>query len=259
MKTERDLGMMVTIDPKKENHPLRFLKLDAGIFNGPGLTSFADFDSHKDFIARMSLKPRVIGDFSFSGGISYFNGGLLQNSKYRYQVVLNNNVNAYRLDSSLSNIGRIAPRKYKGADIQIKWKVRQAFTEFRAEYWKGRQTSFAANSETPAFLSDQPYYIRNFDGAFFYFLQRLNRRDEVAIKFDWFDPNSRVKNDEITADFTPGDIEYSTIGFGYIGNLNSDLKVILWYDLIKNERTRLPGFTSDLEDNLFTFRLQFKF
>src|SRR5882757_7410528 len=56
MKTERDLGAMLSFEPRKKGHPLRHLKIDAGLFNGPGLAATADFDSHKDLITRIALK-----------------------------------------------------------------------------------------------------------------------------------------------------------------------------------------------------------
>ena len=55
MKTERDLGAMISFEPRKPDHPLRYLKIDAGLFNGQGLSASADFDSHKDFITRAGL------------------------------------------------------------------------------------------------------------------------------------------------------------------------------------------------------------
>ncbi len=77
MKTERDLGAMITFKPRKPNHPLRFLKIDAGVFNGPGLTASADYDSHKDFIGRMALKPFLVTkNIQLSMGASCLNGGI---------------------------------------------------------------------------------------------------------------------------------------------------------------------------------------
>ena len=57
MKTERDLGAMISFEPRVKDHPLKYLKIDAGLFNGPGLSATADYDSHKDLIARIGLKP----------------------------------------------------------------------------------------------------------------------------------------------------------------------------------------------------------
>lgn len=34
MKTERDLGVMVSFEPRRPGHPLHYLKIDAGLFNG---------------------------------------------------------------------------------------------------------------------------------------------------------------------------------------------------------------------------------
>jgi len=56
MKTERDLGAMLSFEPRKKGHPLRHLKVDVGVFNGPGLTSAADYDNYKDLIVRVALK-----------------------------------------------------------------------------------------------------------------------------------------------------------------------------------------------------------
>ncbi|MEI9959071.1 MAG: hypothetical protein WDM90_22785 [Ferruginibacter sp.] len=37
MKTERDLGAMISFEPRKPDSKVKFLKVDVGIFNGPGL------------------------------------------------------------------------------------------------------------------------------------------------------------------------------------------------------------------------------
>src|SRR5206468_8692807 len=60
MKTERDIGAMVSFEPRGRTNFLRFIKLDAGMFNGPGLNAPADFDSYKDFISRALIKPYAV-------------------------------------------------------------------------------------------------------------------------------------------------------------------------------------------------------
>jgi len=260
MRTERDLGVMVTFDPREKNHPLFRWKLDAGFFNGQGLTAFNDFDSYKDFISRISLRQDTSATLSFSGGVSYFNGGILQNSKYIYQVHLTNG-SGFSVDSSLGNIGKKAPRKYYGADLQFRWKHRLGLSEIRTEYWKGRQTALASTSETPASLPDEPYYIRDFDGAFFYFLHKFHSH-QLGIKYDWYDPNTKVAGTQIGKDganVNETNVRYNTIGFGYIHHINRNLKVVIWYDRVKNEKTMLTGYLSDLRDDVFTCRMQFRF
>jgi hypothetical protein len=261
MKTERDLGVMLSFQPGNPEHPLHHFALDAGLFNGQGLTSFNDFDSYKDFIARAYVKPYKFDSFSISGGLSYFNGGFLQNSRYVNEVSQVNGGKAFIVDSSAGNIGRKAPRQYQGADLQLKWNAGASATELRAEFWRGKQTSLAKSSETPGNLPEEPYYIRDFNGAFVYLLHRFNRHHQLAFKYDWYDPNTNIEGKRLNAAnrFTPADIKYKTLGIGYINYLDESLKLVLWYDVVRNEATSISGFEKDLEDNVFTWRLQFRF
>src|SRR5947208_3702185 len=105
MKTERDMGAMVSFEPRGRTNFLRFIKLDAGMFNGPGLNAPADFDSYKDFISRALIKPYAVRrNMWLSGGVSYFNGGFLQSNKYQYSVKEKGGVPTFDIDSSESNI-----------------------------------------------------------------------------------------------------------------------------------------------------------
>ncbi len=253
---------MVSIEPRKPDHPLRYLKIDAGVFNGQGLAATADFDSHKDFIARAGLKPYPISKkvlLSFAG--SYLNGGLLQSTKNIYYL----NRKTFKLDSSQSNFGDIAPRKYYGADAQLKIACKAGFTELRAEYILGTQTASQLSSETPASLPDPAgsYFIRQFDGAYFYFLQNfISPAHQVIVKYDWYDPNRKVEKSEIgnsAYSLNATDIKYTTLGLGYIHYINANLKLVLWYDKVMNEKTSLAGYNNDLPDDIFTCRMQFRF
>ncbi len=264
MRNERDLGAMVSFEPRRSDHPLRYLKVDAGFFNGQGLTATAEYDSYKDFITRASWKPYPLSKkFIISGGLSYFNGGLFQNTKYTYEIAHEANGKMFIVDSMDDNIGRKAPRKYYGADVQLKWKHKKGATLLRAEYWRGKQTASAGTSETPVALLLEPYYVRRFDGAFIYLLQNIvNDHNQVGIKYDWYDPNTEVKGEEIGNagnNINATNIKYTTVSVGYNHIINENVRLMLWYDFIKNENTSLAGYTSDLRDNVFTARLQFRF
>lgn len=267
MRTERDLGAMASFEPRVRTHPLKFLKIDVGLFNGQGLTTVTDYDSHKDLIARIGLKPYPLTKkINLSMAASLLNGGIQQNTKYRYRIAQTGVGKTFIIDSSQNNIGRIAPRKYYGADLQLRIKNNKGVTELRAEYIAGKQTSFAQSTETPPALpmdNSTAFYIRNFNGAYFYLLQNIfSSRHQLAMKYDWYDPNSKVKEKEIGktgTNLNEADIKYNTLGFGYINYINDHLKFIIWYEKVGNEKTQLPGFTSDLKDNIFTCRLQFRF
>ena len=264
MRTERDLGAMISLESRNSKNWLNYFKMDAGFFNGQGLTGPADFDSYKDFIARAALKPYPLSKKTFlSAGLSFFHGGFLQNTKYTYRTEAKAGAPVFAVDSSLSNIGTKSPRRYRGADVQFKVKHGWGATELRAEYWRGTQTATALSSETPGTLLNEPHYIRHFDAAFFVFLQNIgDARHQVGVKYDWYDPNTDVSGGQIGnagANFTQADVRYNTWGFGYLYYINDNLKLTLWYDHVKNESTTLPGFTRDLDDDVFTCRLQFRF
>ncbi|HEY0678500.1 MAG TPA: porin, partial [Chitinophagaceae bacterium] len=174
MRTERDMGAMISFESRKHDNWLKYLKIDAGLFNGQGLSGPGEYDSYKDFIARLALKPFPLSkNVSFSAGLSFLQGGLVQNSQYIYQTGVKGSDEVFVVDSSLDNIGEKAPRRYRGADAQLKLKHAWGATEIRAEYWKGTQTATASTSETPGLLLNEPYYIREFDAAFLLFLQNI--------------------------------------------------------------------------------------
>jgi hypothetical protein len=267
MKTERDLGAMVSFEPRERTNWLKYVKLDAGIFNGPGLSAPADYDSYKDFISRASIKPYPIRrNLLLSAGISYYNGSIMQNDKYSYELLTVSGKKQFVLDSSEANIGRKLPRQYNGADLQLKWKHNNkgAATELRGEYWWGTQTSSATTSETPTalfFSISNPYYVRPFNGAFFYLLHSFDRHNQLGIKYDWYDPNTLLAGNEINSAVGahPADIKYNTFGLGYIHYFDENLKVVAWYEFVKNETTELTGYTTDIKDDVLTLRLQFRF
>ncbi len=270
MKTERDIGGMVSFEPRRRDHPLRFLKIDAGLFNGQGLTGPSDFDSHKDFIARIYVKPRKLNaqNWTLVGGASILMGGMQQFTRVIYTM---DNAHSFKVDSAVANAGKIAPRHYYGADMQLKIPngKGKGSTQFRAEYIRGKQTATALTTETPGTIpmksdgSYAPLYIRKFDGAYLYFIQNLaSDKHQVVVRYDWYDPNTDVKGKQIgapDAGLTQADIRYNTLGFGYLYYLNEHLKLSVYYDWVKNEATALPGYEQDLDDNVLTCRLQYRF
>jgi len=266
MKSERDLGAMVSFEPRKKNHLLRHLKMDLGFFNGQGINATGEFDNNKDMVARIVLKSYPISKkLVLSGGISYLNGGLLQNTKYKYQVVEEAGIKKMKVDSVLTNLGQLSPRKYYGADVQLKIKPRRLTTEIRAEIISGTQTGTDKSSETPNALvvGNAGFYIRQFNGAYFYLLQQIfSERHQLMLKYDWYDPNTKVSGNEIgntDSKLSGADIKYSTLGMGYLHHINENVKLTLYYARVWNEKTQLKGFMEDLKDDVFTCRIQYRF
>jgi hypothetical protein len=270
MPSERDLGLMVSFEPQDRRHKLSHLKFDIGFFNGQGLSGTTDFDSHKDLISRFSIKqPYILNKIEITGGISLLNGGWKNGTKYIYKSgEAPNGDKLFLVDSTPSNLGKSSPRHYYGADVQVKLNHGWGETEWRAEYWFGTQPGTSVSTTNPGTLPNSngnpvPTYIRHYDGAFLLFLQNIvNKKNQLMVKYDWYDPNVKVEKGDIGkagTNLTSADIRFSTLGIGYAYYINPQTKLILYYDIVKNETTRLSGYITDLEDNILTCRLQFRF
>ena len=128
----------------------------------------------------------------------------------------------------------------------------------------------SSTSATPVVQPTGDTYNRNFNGAYFYFIQKiLKSRHEIVVKYDWYDPNTDVAGNEIgSAPSGPGiykvtsktDLRYPTLGIGYTYNLDSNIKLIVYRDMVTNEiSNNLSGATMDLKDDVWTVRMQYKF
>jgi len=61
------------------------------------------------------------------------------------------------------------------------------------------------------------------------------------------------------SNFSAADIKFNTLGLGYIYYITPNVKSVIYYAMVKNEKTLLPGYTKDVKDNVLTLRLQFRF
>jgi hypothetical protein len=270
LQTERDLGFMVSLNPRKATSKLKWFAIDIGIYNGQGLTGPMEYDSHKDIVFRVSSKKQEIKGLGakISGGLNGYLGGITSQNAKLYTMKEMDGVWKLQTDSLESNIGRNATRRYFGADFQIIFPNTKGQTEFRAEYIRGTQTGSLSSSASPGTYPVDgsggalPLATRPFDGAYFYFLQHLGSwKHQIVLKFDWYDPNKKVSGQEISKanGFSAADIRYNTLGGGYIHYVNPYLKVLFWYEHPLNEKTALTGYDKDLKDGVFTCRAQFSF
>ncbi|WP_231463189.1 MULTISPECIES: porin [unclassified Pedobacter] len=270
MKTERDLGVTFTLNPRWKGAKLKNFVFDLGIYNGQGLSGPAEFDNSKDFIFRLSHKPYIIKSIplSIAGGISTLQGGLNHRLPVSYKTENINNLWSMVKDSSAKTINTIAPRRYYGTDIQFSTTSESWKSELRAEVISGLQTGTSTTSTTPgSYPVDNksialPYYTRSFNGAYVTFVQTLNSTDnQVILKYDYYDPNAKVKGMAVNSiqGLSAADVRFDTFGFGFLHHFNPHFKAVLYYDMIKNEATQIPGYENDRRDNVLTLRTQFYF
>ncbi|MFA6481456.1 MAG: hypothetical protein WCW62_02675 [Bacteroidales bacterium] len=273
---ERDLGAKLTFQPPKTSR-FNFIKIDAGMFNGSG-PNVVDFDRYKDFISHLSvIKTNRSEKLKAGIGLSYYNGGWRQGTKYNYSMndvaAGEGNAIAFEIDSVASAVGSKLRREYFGTDAQVLFDSPLGLTQLRGEYIMGTQPGIASSSSSPA---TQPgdAYIRKFNGAYFYWVQNiLQSKFQTVVKYDFYDPNTGVTGDNIGVKISgknkatnAADIKYSTLGLGLVYKWNSQVKITAYYDMVSNETTTalknastLKDLSTNRLDNVLTLRVQYKF
>ena len=268
---ERDLGVMAGFQMPKTSK-WNFLSLNVAMVNGTG-RSASDFDYQKDLIAHLGLTKNIAKEKIKLGlGASYYSGGVRQFTKYVYSYGTNSSgVKTYVVDSASTNKDGIAGRSYIGADLQFVYESPIGTTTLRGEFIQGQQPvpgnsnsaspSTVTPTTTPTTYPDT--YIRNVQGFVAYFVQNIKAiKSGIVVKYDMYDPNTDVSTSDIGVSgskLNKADIAYTTLGFGYLFYINANTKLCLYRDLVTNESTKLTGWSQDLQDNVWTFRLQFKF
>ncbi|MBN2682739.1 MAG: hypothetical protein JXR58_09550 [Bacteroidales bacterium] len=130
--------------------------------------------------------------------------------------------------------------------------------------------------------------IRKFSGGQLYFVQNLSESGhQIVIKYEWYDPNTEIEGKEITTDYifgstsdslnvtylSPADVKYTVLGIGWNWKINENVKLGVFYQNVKNEKTGIikyegdvnsgwhphPAMTADIKDDLFTIRIQYNF
>lgn len=273
---ERDLGAMLTIQPRKESR-FNFIRLNAALIAGNAIAS--EIDSKKDFVGQLGINKTTRNEkFRYAIGISYYNGGVFQETKKVYNMVTlaDGMTKGLAVDSTESNKGRYAKREYFGADAQFSLDWLIGVTTLRGEYVWGSQPGGSKSNVSPSNRSipdpgTLDTYNRSFSGGYVYLVQNiLQSRHEVVVKYDFLDPNTEVKGMDIISGVTynentlktgfgTADISYTTWGFGYNVRINPNIKLMAFYEIVKNESTAFKGYSQDLKDNVFTLRAQFKF
>lgn len=261
---ERDLGAKIEFAQK--SGPLSFLNLKAGLFNGTGGTS-SENDNYKDFIGRLGFElPFEEQNLAIDGGVSLYAGKVRSNTKYIYEFDGNAGM---KVDSSSSNLGAGFDRTYIGGDLQIYYDL-PVIGKFslKGEYIQGKQPGLAgSNTFYNSTDSKAGLYKREFAGYHLFYVQNIFQANQLLVKYDVFDPNKDVEGNDIGAGnaLSTGDIKFSTLGLGWIYHWDSNIKFVLYYDMVKNEKVNsaasgsLAAYKDDINDNVLTLRLQYKF
>jgi hypothetical protein len=258
---ERDLGVKLEYAP--ETGELSFLNVKAGFFNGTGSTANEN-DNNKDFIGRAGVSlPFTEQNFAIDAGVSTYLGSVRSASKYIYTM----SGGKFDVDSASTNVGRYYNRAYYGGDVELYYDLPViGGMALRGEYILGDQPG--TQTANTAYVGSGSLYQRKFAGFYLTYLQNIGLQHQFVVKYDEFDPNTDVQGSDIGAAgkrLDIGDIKYSTLGFGWIYHWDANVKITLYYDMVKNETVNasatgaLTAFKKDINDDVLTCRIQYKF
>jgi len=224
---ERAIGAKLEIAP-----PATTLKVQLAVFNGnDGMTinskvydastqkwnnlninpTNKDFDNYKDVMARITYGFKLGNWGGLNIGVNGYYGFLKSNST----DLLNSD---YTYNKTLK-IGDALKRNWIGAEAQVYIDLWGGLT-LKGEYIFGKNdypgyvsdpynvfsNSSAFNSESDTLTltnlkttttQQSPGIIRNFMGYYIYFIKNIGKRNQFAVRWDYYDPNTKLSADQI--------------------------------------------------------------
>ncbi len=288
---ERDLGGRLTIQAPKTSS-WNFLRLDLGLINGNGTN--VETDKYKDFVGHLSAtKTSADEKFKWGIGASYYKGGFAYTTTNLYTMKTTGADKSFIAETVKK--GDRSLRQYLGMDAQLSCDWALGITQFRGEYLMGTQAGSSSSSSSLTATNSsavstatltgssagavtssnvgKDVYSRPFAGYYAYLIQNILETPlQAVVKYDVYDPNTFVSGNEIASAVTIGkktgsaDVKYSTLGVGLNYRWSSNVKFMAYYDFVRNETTSnivnastLSDLSHDRNDNVFTFRVQYKF
>ena len=271
---ERELGAKLFYAPQMG--PLSMMRVDVGVFNGSGPTA-NEFDNFKDIIGHVSYQiPFDQIGLALDLGVSGYFGNVRNNTRYLYTPgTLASGAPGFAVDSTATNVSAGVGRQYYGVDAQLYYDLPVlGGMILRGEYIFGKQPGQSITSiSTPAQFASG-IYQRDFSGWYLSYIQNIGNANQFVLKYDIYDPNSKVSAADFVTGNTAGslgltatDLKYNTLGLGWIHHWDDNVKFVFYYEIVSNEKlinlanttSTLALYSNDVSDNVFTFRVQYKF
>ncbi len=264
---ERELGAQVSFAPQLG--ALSFLRADVALVNGSGPTS-TEFDNFKDIIARAgAVFPFEDAGAEIDLGVSGYFGAVRRNTKQLYSIGdLPTGITGWVADKDTVSLGAGIDRQYFGADLQVYYDMPLlGGTILRGEYVGGKQPGGSATSVSHTALPTGGLYQRDFSGWYVYLVQNVGQSFQVLAKYDVYDPNTKVEAGDFVqgSGMTVADLKYSTLGLGLLYHWDENIKFVLYNEFVRNEKvpsnspSSLAAYRDDARDDVFTFRIQYRF
>jgi hypothetical protein len=222
---ERAIGAKLEIAPPKTK-----LKVQLAVFNGNDGIALnipaynfgtqkwdnvstvgqnTDFDNYKDFMGRVTYAFKLGHWGGLTIGAHTYIGQIKANSL----DVLNSD---YSYDKTLSSVGKGIPKNWYGFEAQFYADLLGGLT-IKGEYIFGVNSTPGFNgsvkytTNSSAIINDTlnlttttntsvykiPAISRNFNGYYIYVIKNVGKRNQIAVRYDFYNPNTDLSADQI--------------------------------------------------------------
>ncbi len=248
-------------------------------------TENKDFDNYKDIMVR-AYYNLSLGNF---GGLDFGAHGYFGSFKSNALKTLSSDYSTIK-DVKL---GDAVKRNWVGGEFQLFADVLGGLS-VKGEYIAGKNASIGyapiAASGTTAAVPGVANFQNNFSGYYLYFIKNLGKKNQFALRYDYYDPNTDISGKDVTVkkytsvDATTlknrvsgkSDLATSTISLALHHYFDDNLRITLNYDIVKNEKVGSEGLLTEsytnpdgtkgtldygkvINQNLLTLRIQAKF
>ena len=255
----RDPGAKITL--RGTSGWLSQFALDLSVCNGNGIGY--ESDSYKNAVGRLTWSRDFAATNLGFAASGYF-GGIVHTTDSNY--VFKKGLGFEHRDVA---VGDAQKRRHYALSGKLTRddKVWGA-TNLMAEYVWGRQPGNISMNSNPGRGTSVTgnLYNRNFAGYYVMLAQDIGKtKHTMMLKYDYFDPNTRIRGNEIgrLAGTGAADIAYRCFSLGYLFRCNDNLKFTLQYDMNDNERTSASFngaiFNRHIKHDVLTVRAQVRF
>jgi phosphate-selective porin len=254
---ERDLGAMLTVEPED------LFKLQVALFNNTFLgdlkqTAPVFGDNFTYLMARLTKSFAVTEGLDIDLGAHIRYGTVPANSDKVIESGENKNTTIFKSVKP----GDALDRTWFGGEIQIYADIFSGLTDgflgatkILGEYITGKDVDVLPTKTNTSAGNIAAYNrIRDISGFYAMLVQNIGTDFQIAAKYDSYDPNTKIDDAKIN---DVNELTENTIGFGIHNYTFSNVRLSLWYDMVKRQET--DTYKTAPINNTLIFRIQYKF
>ncbi len=264
---EKDLGVAVAFKGTEQMGALEMFNFKAGAYTGMGPKANEN-DNEKDYIGRAGFEiPFYDINLSVDGGFSAYIGKVTNLTTKAYETAKNPSVLGWKPVSGVKKLDTF-DRNLMGVDAQVYYDIPViGGISLRGEYWWGAFPTTA--KKTDVYTGDtNGVYKRNVASWYVMAVQNIGLKNQLALRYDVFDPNTDAEGGDIGkagSNLDVNDMAQASLMVAWSYFWDEAVRFTLAYDFNQNEKVNssatgsLAKWSKDIDNNQWTARMQVKF